>query len=178
MYTRTWHMCSRWYTPDLHVVTIFIVHLSHCGTKACIPAQNKSESSVYSQVMTTCFTSVSVANCVPAKRFLIGARRWQHWAPYCRMDLWPVMVLWFGGYEPPSLRSWCHIPNETADSVDINLRNITLAFCTVIICVFAAFEVTFCTPFVGVFMVCLCAGLSAGLQQFIRYHHHQSQRNI
>ena len=42
----TWHMCSRWYTPDLHVVTIFIMHLSHCGTKACIPAKNQSQVSV------------------------------------------------------------------------------------------------------------------------------------
>ena len=34
----TWHMCSRWYTPDFHIVTIFIVRLSHGGTKACNPA--------------------------------------------------------------------------------------------------------------------------------------------
>ena len=123
----TWHMCSRWYTPDLHVITIFIVHLSHCVTKACIPAQNKSQSSVYSQEVTTCLTSVSLANRVPAKRFLMGAKRWKHWAPYCHLDLWLIIVLWLGGYEPPSLRSWCHIPYETADSVDINLRNINLS---------------------------------------------------
>jgi len=153
----TWHMCSRWYTPGLRVVTIFIVNLSHCVTKGCIPAQNKSESSVYSQEVTACLTSVSVANRVPARHFLMGAKRWKHWAPYCHLDLWLIMVLWLGGYEPSSLQSWCHIPYETADSVNINLRNITLAFCSVIMCVFAAFEVTYCTQFIGMFMVCLLA---------------------
>jgi hypothetical protein len=37
--TYTWHMSTRWYTSDLHVVTADIMHLFGRGTKACIPAQ-------------------------------------------------------------------------------------------------------------------------------------------
>jgi len=35
--TYTWHTCSRWYTPDLYVVTIDIKHLTHHGTNTCFP---------------------------------------------------------------------------------------------------------------------------------------------
>ena len=36
--TNNWHMGSRWYTSDFHVVTTDIKNLSHRGNMACIPA--------------------------------------------------------------------------------------------------------------------------------------------
>jgi len=59
-------MHRRWYTPDFNKVTIEFEHLSQCGTKACIPAQKKSVSSVCSQDEAACFMSMSVRNCLPA----------------------------------------------------------------------------------------------------------------
>ena len=58
-------MCSRRYTPD----TTDIMHFSHCGTKAYTSAQQKSVSSVCSQV-TACFTSAYVRKRLPARCFL------------------------------------------------------------------------------------------------------------
>jgi len=71
------HMCSRWYTPDIHVHMVTWVahgtyqvykysqltfkHLSHHTTKACMPAKN-NRLNVCSQDMAACFTFASAAN--------------------------------------------------------------------------------------------------------------------
>jgi hypothetical protein len=54
----TWHMCSRWYTPDLHKVTTDISAFVLSGNKTCISVQKKFVSSVYSQEV----TAMSVSN--------------------------------------------------------------------------------------------------------------------
>ena len=83
-----WHMCSRWYTPQLHVVTM---HLSHHYIKAYIEAQKKSVSSVCWQEDTACFTLVSDSNRLPARRFLRLLSDRNHWALYCQPYWWQVM---------------------------------------------------------------------------------------
>ena len=49
-------------------------HQSHRRIKTCIPAKEKSASSVCSQV-TACFTSTSVASRLPSRRFLRDGKR-------------------------------------------------------------------------------------------------------
>ena len=69
------NMCSRWYTPDLHVGTTDI--FLYQGTKVCIPMQQKSVPSVCSQQVTACFRPVFIANCLPASYFLRSPNRYK-----------------------------------------------------------------------------------------------------
>jgi hypothetical protein len=69
-------MGSRWYTSDLHQSPLTFQHLSHCDTKACIPALKKSLSSICSQEVIACFMSMSSTNHLPARCFLRVSNRW------------------------------------------------------------------------------------------------------
>ena len=86
------HMCSRRYSPDIHVhMVTWVEHgthqtytyppltcknLSHHTTKACMPAENNL-SNVCSQEVRACFTFASAANHLSAKCFLTCPKGWK-----------------------------------------------------------------------------------------------------
>jgi hypothetical protein len=74
-------MCGRWYTSDFNVVVTDIKHLSLRGSKACILAYKESAPRVCSHQVTACFTSASVANCLPASYFVRRPKNWKSLYP-------------------------------------------------------------------------------------------------
>jgi hypothetical protein len=95
-------MIARGCTIDLHVVASGS-RLSHCGTKACIPAWKKSMWSVYSHEVTAFLTSTSVSNRLPARCFLRSPKRCKLAGPILTTGLET-------GYGATAWRLWTTLP--------------------------------------------------------------------
>lgn len=67
------------YTSYIHVGTLTFRHLFYHGTKACMLAQKKPVSRVCSKEVTACFTSVSVALCLPESAYSVVQRDVNRW---------------------------------------------------------------------------------------------------
>jgi hypothetical protein len=147
------HMCSRWYTPDIHVhmvtwvahgtyqaykySTLTFKHLFHHTTKACMPAEN-NRLNVCSQDMTACFTFALAANRMSAKCFLTCPTGWKSPGTVVGVTLnlpaltrrdkadWQYGVQWL----PPSQKTYCVRITETSrltmlwwENVDVYCEN-------------------------------------------------------
>jgi hypothetical protein len=110
-----WHTGNRWYALDLHLVVTDFKHLSLRGTKVCIPAWQKSVSSVCNRDMTICFASACVANCLPSRSLVRGLKRWKTLVP----------ILPTGrttGYGAAVGRLWTTLPRVPVSCPAISIR--------------------------------------------------------